>query len=92
MKVHYLEIVTPEVDATCQSYSQLHQVSFSDSQAWAALGLPSWKTAAWLVFGLHYVKLKPLWYAPTFWLKISRPVLKLPYHRCHLPGMVFAPS
>ena len=28
MQLHYLEIVTPEVDATCASYAQLHGVTF----------------------------------------------------------------
>ena len=28
MKVHYLEIVTPEVDATCAACEKLHGVSF----------------------------------------------------------------
>ena len=30
MQVHYLEIVTPEVDATCAAYERLHRVSFGD--------------------------------------------------------------
>jgi predicted enzyme related to lactoylglutathione lyase len=30
MQVHYLEIVTPEVDATCATYSQLYGVKFSE--------------------------------------------------------------
>jgi len=29
MRVHYLEIVTPEVDATVAAYEKLHGVSFS---------------------------------------------------------------
>ncbi len=32
MQVHYLEIVTPEVDATCATYTQLHGVAFSDPE------------------------------------------------------------
>ena len=28
IKIHYLEIVTPEVDAVCETYSQVHGVSF----------------------------------------------------------------
>lgn len=28
MQVHYLEIVTPEVDAACAAYTQLHGVAF----------------------------------------------------------------
>lgn len=30
MKVHYLEIVTPDVDVVCATYSQLHGVTFAD--------------------------------------------------------------
>ena len=30
MHVHYLEIVTPEVDALCDQYSKIHGVTFSD--------------------------------------------------------------
>ena len=41
MKVHYLEIVTPDVDATCAVYAQLHSVSFSDPEP----GLGSARTA-----------------------------------------------
>jgi len=33
MTIHYLEIVTPEVDATCQTYEQLHGVTFSKPDA-----------------------------------------------------------
>ena len=36
MKVHYLEIVTPDVDGVCANYAQLHGVRFSDPEA--ALG------------------------------------------------------
>ena len=32
MHVHYLEIVTPEVDATCANYSQLYGVSFGECE------------------------------------------------------------
>jgi len=32
MQLHYLEIVTPEVDATCATYSELHGVAFSDPE------------------------------------------------------------
>ena len=42
MQVYYLEIVTPEVDATCAAYSQLHGVNFSD----VAAGLGNARTAA----------------------------------------------
>lgn len=33
MQVHYLEIVTPEVDATCASCSELHGVTFGEADA-----------------------------------------------------------
>ena len=33
MKVHYLEIVTPEVDALCVQYSALHDITFSEPDA-----------------------------------------------------------
>lgn len=31
MKIHYLEIVTPEVDALCETYARLHDVTFGES-------------------------------------------------------------
>ncbi len=31
MKIQYLEIVTPEVDAICETYSRLHDVTFGES-------------------------------------------------------------
>ena len=31
MKIQYLEIVTPEVDAVCETYSLLHNVKFGES-------------------------------------------------------------
>ncbi len=33
MQVHYLEIVTPDVDAVCATYTQLYRVSFSEPVA-----------------------------------------------------------
>lgn len=30
MKIQYLEIVTPEVDAVCKTYSQIHNVTFDE--------------------------------------------------------------
>ena len=33
MKVHYLEIVTPEVEATCEALEAAHGVSFSEPVA-----------------------------------------------------------
>ncbi len=32
MKVHYLEIVTPEVDALCGQYSRLHGITFGEPE------------------------------------------------------------
>lgn len=31
MKIHYLEIVTPKVDAVCETYSLLHDVEFGEN-------------------------------------------------------------
>ena len=31
MKIQYLEIVTPEVDAVCDAYSRLHDATFGES-------------------------------------------------------------
>ena len=42
MRVHYLEIVTKDVDAVCATYAQLHGWSFSDPDA----GLGGARTAA----------------------------------------------
>ena len=42
MQLHYLEIVTPEVDATCVTYEQLHGVTFGDPEP----GLGNARTAA----------------------------------------------
>jgi len=42
MQIYYLEIVTPEVDATCAAYSQLHGVKFGDGES----GLGNARTAA----------------------------------------------
>ena len=33
MKIHYLEIVTPEVDALCDQYSAVHGMIFGDADA-----------------------------------------------------------
>ncbi len=41
MQIHYLEIVTPEVDAVCAAYEQLHGVSFGEPEA----GLGNARTA-----------------------------------------------
>ena len=42
IQVHYLEIVTTEVDATCDALAELHGVSFSEPDA----GLGNARTAA----------------------------------------------
>ena len=42
MQVQYLEIVTPEVDATCAALAKLHGVTFSEPEA----GLGNARTAA----------------------------------------------
>ncbi len=41
MKVHYLEIVTKDVDAVCAAYEQLHGVTFGEPEA----GLGNARTA-----------------------------------------------
>lgn len=33
MQVHYLEIVTPEVEATCQALAELHGIAFGEPDA-----------------------------------------------------------
>ena len=33
MQIHYLEIVTPDVDAVCNLYAQSHQVIFAEPDA-----------------------------------------------------------
>jgi predicted enzyme related to lactoylglutathione lyase len=48
MKVHYLEIVTPDVDAVCAAYAALHDVSFSEPEP----GLGNARTAAFPGGGL----------------------------------------
>jgi hypothetical protein len=42
MQTQYIEIVTPDVDAVCATYSQLHGVTFSEPEA----GLGNARTAA----------------------------------------------
>lgn len=32
MKIQYLEIVTPDVDAVCETYSKVHNVAFGDGE------------------------------------------------------------
>jgi len=41
MQIQYLEIVTPDVDAVCATYEQLHGVSFGEPEA----GLGNARTA-----------------------------------------------
>ncbi len=52
MQVQYLEIVTPDVDATCAAYETLHGVSFSGPEA----GLGNARTAALAGGGLLGVR------------------------------------
>lgn len=52
MKVHYLEIVTPDVDAVCANYAKLHGVSFSEPEA----GLGNARTASFPGGGLLGVR------------------------------------
>lgn len=33
MQIHYLEMVTPDVDATCELYTGVHGVEFGDADA-----------------------------------------------------------
>jgi len=42
MQIHYLEIVTKDVDAVCATYAELHGVTFSSGDA----GLGNARTAA----------------------------------------------
>ena len=42
MQLHYLEIVTPEVSATCDAYAEQHGVTFGEPE----LGLGGARTAA----------------------------------------------
>lgn len=41
MLIQYLEVVTPDVDATCEALAQLHDVAFGDADA----GLGNARTA-----------------------------------------------
>ena len=52
MQVHYLEIVTPEIDATCAALEKLHGVSFGDPDP----GLGNARTAALVGGGLLGVR------------------------------------
>ncbi len=52
MQVHYLEIVTPDVDATCEVCSQLHGVTFGDGDP----GLGNARTASLLNGGIIGVR------------------------------------
>lgn len=42
MQIHYLEIVTPDVDVICATYGQLYDVTFGDPEA----GLGGARTAS----------------------------------------------
>lgn len=52
MQIHYLEIVTPDIDAVCATYEQLHGVSFGEPEA----GLGNARTAALANGGLIGVR------------------------------------
>ena len=52
MQIHYLEIVTPDIDAVCATSEQLHSVSFGEPQA----GLGNARTAALANGGLIGVR------------------------------------
>lgn len=52
MKVHYLEIVTEEVDAVCETYAQLHGVTFGEADP----GLGNARTAAFANGGMVGVR------------------------------------
>ena len=52
MQIHYLEIVTPDVDSVCATYEQLHEVSFGQPEA----GLGNARTAALANGGLIGVR------------------------------------
>lgn len=46
MKIHYLEIVTPDVDASVALYSKIHGVSFGVAdENLGEHALPNWQTA-----------------------------------------------
>lgn len=52
MHIHYLEIVTPDVDAVCSAYSQIHGVAFGDNDP----SLGGARTAALAAGGLIGVR------------------------------------
>ncbi|HRX79989.1 MAG TPA: hypothetical protein P5307_13050 [Pirellulaceae bacterium] len=52
MQVHYLEIVTQEVDATCATYSQLHGIKFGERDP----GLGNARTATLATGGMIGVR------------------------------------
>ena len=52
MQIQYLEIVTPDVDATCTAYENLHGVSFGEPQA----GLGNARTAMLAAGGMVGVR------------------------------------
>jgi len=52
MQVHYLEIVTPDVKATCRALEELHEVSFGEPEA----GLGNARTAVLSSGGLVGVR------------------------------------
>ena len=74
MRIHYLEIVTPDVDATCATYARLHGVKFSAPEA----GLGNARTAPLPGGGLLGVR------APMHETEqpVVRPYLLVRRHRC----------
>jgi len=67
INIHYLEIVTKEVDATCATYEQLHGVTFGEGEP----GLGNARTAALASGGVIGVR------APMH--ESEEPVVR-PYH------------
>ena len=65
MQVQYLEIVTPDVDAVCAAYAQVHGVQFGEPEA----GLGGARTAA-LAGGIYH---RPYW-PHRRWYRDSRRV------------------
>jgi hypothetical protein len=52
MQVHYLETVTPEVDATCEALAELHGVTFSQPEA--GLGNSRVELPGYGTFAIHF--------------------------------------
>ena len=74
MHIHYLEIVTKDVDGVCATYEKLHGVTFGAGDA--GLGTPAprrCRTAACSACARRCTKLRSRWYGPTCWWTTSRP-------------------